>query len=182
MNLLRLRELLAAPVAGLLLVLILCVLVERRPQPAVGLRVPMMKLKQHSPGYVCEDDIPIVLRLTADGRMWFNQTEVAPEHLESLVAKVVEFRQERVVYVMADPSVLYGQFAEFLAIVNSSEPGLHVVLLTDKFRERVWGPPVVRVHVLNNPQEYVPPCDLEWSENGFVFAPSMYTADSARVH
>ena len=181
MNLIRLRELLAAPVAGLLLLLILCVLVERRPQPAFGLRVPMMKLKQHPLGYVCEDDIPIVLRLTADGRMWFNQTEVAPEHLGPLVAKVVESRGERVVYVMADPSVLYGQFAGFLGRVNYSVPDLHVVLLTDRFRERVWGPPIVRVRSLNEPREYVPPCDLEWSENGFVFAPSMYAADSAQA-
>lgn len=138
----------------------------------------MMKLKQHAIGYVCEDDIPIVLRLTSDGRMWFNWTEVAPERLGPLVAEVVEGRGERVVYVMADPSVPFGQFAEFLARVNSSEPGLHVVLLTDKFRAGVWAPPVVRVRVPSTPHEYVPPCDLEWKENGFL-APSMYAPDPA---
>jgi biopolymer transport protein ExbD len=114
MNLTQVRESFAAPVAGLLLVLLLWFLAAGRPRPAVGLRIPMVKLKQHSVGYVCEDDLPIILRLTVDGQMWINQTKVAPDRLGPLVAQIVRGRDEFAVYVMADPSVPYGQFAQFL--------------------------------------------------------------------
>src|SRR5665213_140549 len=174
MNLAQVRESFAAPVAGLLLVLLVWFLAAGRPKPSVGLRIPVVKFKQHSIGYVCEDDLPIVLRLTADGQMWINQTKVVPDRLSERVSKIVHSRDEFAVYVLADPSVPYGQFAEFLERLYSSTPDLHVILVTEKLRERLQGPTVVRVP--SKPQEYVPPCDQEWQENGFR-APSMYAGD-----
>jgi biopolymer transport protein ExbD len=168
MDLSRLRAFLAMPIATLLAVLVLCVLVVRRPQPEVGLRVPLVKLKHHAFGYACEDDIPHVVRLTADGRMWFVKTEVAADKLGPLIAEVNQGRQEHVVYVMADPAVTFGQFASFLGEINSSLPGLHVLLLTGQLRNYL-DPPAIG-HSGERVEDA--PCDLEWSENGFI-APSM---------
>lgn len=139
----------------------------------------MVKLKQHSIGYVCEDDIPIVLRLTRDGRMWFNQTEVSPNEIGERVAEVVRSRQEFAVYVMADSQVSYSQFINFLDRLYGAIPALRVILVTDTLRERLMGPPVVTVRT--TPQEYPPGCDVEWKENGFR-APSMDENDLASAH
>ena len=170
-----LRESLLASVAGLFLVLILCLFVMRRPQPSMGLSIPVMKLKQHTPSYVCEDDIPVVLRLKVDGSYRINWTEVTPEQLRSSVTEIFRGRQEPVVYAEADPSVSYNLFVEFLAVIKSTTPGLHVILLTPQLTRYVEGPIIVRVP--SAPAEYMPPCDLEWKENGFD-APSMSEEDS----
>ena len=175
MDLSRLRMLLAAPVASLFVVLLLCELAVHRPQPAVGLRVPMVKLKKHSQGYMCEDDWPHVVRLAADGRMWFVRTEVAPDKLGPLIAKVNEGRHEHVLYLLVDPSVSYEQFADFLDKVQSSTSGLHVLLLSGQLRN--YTGPVV-VHIPPPDQTvFFPSCDFEWSENGFD-APSMNETDT----
>lgn len=80
MNLGRLR-LAALPIASLLLILLLCAFAIRRPEPCVGLRIHIPKLRQHSVGYLCEDDIPQVVRLAADRKTWFVYTEINPDKL-----------------------------------------------------------------------------------------------------
>jgi hypothetical protein len=114
--------------------------------------------------------------LSPTGQMWINQAKVAPDQLRPRVAEIVHGRDESAVYVMADPSVPYGQFAQFLDRVNASKPGLHVILVTEKLRERLQGPPVVRF--ASKPHDDVPPCDQEWQENGFR-APSMESGQIA---
>lgn len=174
MNLIKLRGLLAAPLASLILILILCVFVARRPQPAFGLRVPMVKLKQHSPGYVCEDDRLLIVRLMKDGNVWINETAISTEQLRPLLFKIFEYRHERVVYLFAEPSVPYGKFVEFFGQVSSSISGLHVILLTDEILKSPYR--LVGVVDPSRLEVYVPECDLEWSENGFN-APSMSDPD-----
>ena len=83
---------------------------------------------------------------------------------------IVHSREEFAVYGMADPSVPYGQFAQFLDRVGASILRLHAILVTEKLRERLLDPPVVRFP--STPQEYVPPRDQEWQKNG-LRAPSM---------
>ncbi len=135
----------------------------------------MMKLRQHSPGYFCEDDILIIARLTADGRTWINWTQIEPDQLQPLLTQVYEGRHERAIHVMADPSIPYGQFAEFLAKISSSRPVLHIVLLTEGVKNDAMSP-AIAVRVPNKPGEYPPSCDLEWKENGYD-APSIYEND-----
>ena len=176
MNFNQLKESLAAPLAALFLLLTLYFSAAHRPQPQVGLRVPMMKLKQHPAGYVCEDDIQIMARLTADGRMWINWTQISPNDMQLRLAEIFKGRNERVVGVMVDQTISYARFAAFLSLVNSTMPDTHVILLTPALQRRFIDPNIVRIR--DEPWAYVPPCDLEWKENGYN-APSMFENDLA---
>jgi|GEM_PF-4855654 Biopolymer transport protein len=170
----QLRNLLAAPLAGLFLVLLLCVFVAQRPQPSTGLRVPMVKFKPHSPGYGCEDDRWLVIRLAADGRTWINETEIQVDQLQPSLFEIYQNRQGRVAYLMADPSVPYARVAGILATASSSIENLHVILLTSALQKSQ-----TRAYVSirsTTDRNYIPPCDMEWKENGY-YAPSMSEDD-----
>jgi biopolymer transport protein ExbD len=129
MDLNRLRGLLAAPLAGLFLLLILCTFAGQRPA-STGFLVPMIRL-HHNPEEPsdCGGRSEFV-RLTKDGKNWINDTEVPPDRLVSTVSDLMENRAERVVYVVVDSDLSYGPFAEFLDKVAGSTTDLHVVLVS----------------------------------------------------
>ena len=175
MNFNQMKESLAAPLAALFLVLILYLLAVHRPKPQVGLRVPMMKLKQHSPGYFCQDDRWLVVRLAADGTTWVNETVVQERQLRPLLFQIYENRHQRVAYLMADPSIPFGRVAAVLDSASSSIEGMHVVLLTEGLKGHLTE---AFVGSTSSSERFVPPCDLEWKENGYD-APSMFENDLA---
>ena len=135
----------------------------------------MMKLKQHSPGYSCEDDRWLVVRLASDGTTWINETVVQQHQVRSLIFQIFEYRHERVAYLMADPSIPFGRVATVLDNVSSSIEGMHVVLLTEGLKGHLTE---AFVGSTSGSEKYVPPCDLEWKENGYN-APSMFENDLA---
>lgn len=129
MDLNRLRSLLAAPMASLFLMLSLCVFVVQRPG-STGTRIPMIRL-HHDPlePTDCGGRTEFV-RLTKDGKTWINEAEITPDRLAATVSYLMENRAERVVYVVVDSDLTYGQFAEFLATVENATTDLRVVVVS----------------------------------------------------
>jgi biopolymer transport protein ExbD len=134
MDLNRLRTLVAAPVASLFLILLLCVLAVQRPVSA-GFRVPMIRL-HHDPNepYDCGGRAEF-LRMTKDGKTWINSTEIPADQVTARVAALMADRAERVVYVVVDSEVTYGQFAEFVDRISRGTADLHVVRVSGEVRK-----------------------------------------------
>ena len=129
MNLNSLRTMLAAPFASLFLVLTLCSFVVQYPA-STGFRIPMIRL-HHDPKEPtdCGGRVEFA-RLTRDGRMWINDDEFSADRLAPAIADLMENRAERVVYVVADSDLSYGQFTNFMDKVAGSTADLHVVLVS----------------------------------------------------
>ncbi len=152
MDLNRLRALLAVPMASLFLVLVLCVFAVQKPG-SMGMRIPIIRMPE-MPKNDCSDPNRIVyLRLAQDGSVWLNSTQIPLDQLTAIIKVVMENRSDRILYVVADPHISYGQFQSLLDKIAAAKLVLHIALLTDQFRaglEREHG------------QAY---CELEWPEN-----------------
>jgi biopolymer transport protein ExbD len=129
MDLNRLRSILAAPMAALFLILVLCTFAVQKPK-STGFLIPMIRL-HHNPNEPtdCGGRIEFV-KLTKDGRTWINETEVPSNSLATAVAALMENRAERVVYVVVDSDLSYGQFVEFLGKIKGATTELHVVIVS----------------------------------------------------
>lgn len=129
MDLTRLRTLLAAPFARLFLLLSLCAFVVQRP-PSTGFQIPVIRI-HHNPQEPTDcGGRSEFIRLTRDGRTWINEDEVAPGRLAPAVSELMENRAERVVYVVVDSDLSYGEFANFQDKVSGATTDLHVVVVS----------------------------------------------------
>jgi biopolymer transport protein ExbD len=148
----RLRALVAAPMASLLLVLSLCAFVVER-SGSVGMRVPMIRIPDKSKNDCSDPNRSVFLQLSQNGSYWINLTEIPSDRLTATVAYVMENRSERILYVVADPQVCYGQFTDFLDKIAGTKMVLPVALLTDQLRKEIEG---------SRGRAY---CEIEWPEN-----------------
>lgn len=123
----RLYAILAAPLTCLFLIPVLCTFAMQRPS-SVGFRIPMIRL-HHDPNQMTCDGRPEFVRLARDGKTWINGTEVPSGKLASTISGLMESRAERVVYVIADSDLSYGQFAALLGKVKGSTADFHVVVI-----------------------------------------------------
>jgi biopolymer transport protein ExbD len=171
MDLIRLRALVAAPLASLLLVLLLCALAMRRPASA-GINVLMTRVRE-IPSENCFSglsDRDIVLRIKDDGNIWINETQEKREKIRSIMSRIYESRAERIAYLLVDPRVSYEEFAEVYSLAASSTPDLHIGLLTRQIRDQV---------------EHCPPgrgCTIEWAhEPGNIYCKNLFSPVPLRV-
>ena len=123
--------------ASLFLVLSLCAFVVQRP-PSVGMHVPLIKVR----AVPCKDcdflsDRSLVVRIHNDGNIWINETQVNYEKLGPLLTKIYENRAEKLIYIVSDPDVPYGEFANIYSRVVSSDSDLHIVLVTSQIQAQV---------------------------------------------
>jgi len=72
----------------------------------------------------------VFLRLTKDGKTWMNSEELSMDLLRQTVAKVMENRAERVVFVVVDSELTYGQFTGFWDKVAGATNDLHVIVVS----------------------------------------------------
>jgi biopolymer transport protein ExbD len=152
MDLNRLRALLAAPMASLFLVLSLCAFMLQRPAP-VGIIMPLAKLHA-APGNHCGAlDRTIFAQLRKDGSYWINETQIPANELRCRLAEIYENRGEKVIYMLSDPDVSYGEFVNFYSRAASSDSDLRIVLLTRQIQAHGEQCPVGRC------------CDLEWPDH-----------------
>jgi biopolymer transport protein ExbD len=146
MNLNRLRSILAAPMAALFLILVLCIFAVRRP-PSVGFSIPMVRIhRTYHNEFSCDGRFEF-LRLTNDGKTWINEAKIPVNQVRHRVAALMEDRAERVVYVVVDSELSYGQFAEFLGKIEGATTDLHVVVISGEIsrefmKERVLVSPL----------------------------------------
>ena len=129
MDLNRFRLLLAAPMAGLFLVLGLCTFVLQRPG-AVGMVLPLPIVRTVPSNDCVSINRSIVVLLHKDGSTWINETQVPAYELHSKLAEIYENRKYKLIYLLSDPDVSFGMFAGFYGIVASSTNDLRIVLFT----------------------------------------------------
>jgi biopolymer transport protein ExbD len=134
MDLNRLRSLLAAPLASLFLILVLCTFAAVQKPKSVGMYVPLPKVRSVPFNY-CDflSGRSIVVKLHKDGSYWINETRESPEKLGPRLTEIYGNRAERVVYVLSDPDISFGEFADFYSTIASSTSDLHIVLRTRQF-------------------------------------------------
>ncbi len=130
------------PMAGLFLVLSLCTFGLQRPK-SVGFSVPMLRVHRSLQHEITCDGRFEFLRLTKDGKTWINDDEIPIGHLRSLVASLMEDRAERVVYVVVDSEMSYGQFADFLGRIEGATNDLHVVVISGEIKRELFKPRIL---------------------------------------
>jgi biopolymer transport protein ExbD len=155
MDLNRLRLLLAAPLASLFLILMLCTFAEQRTE-LLGVYVPLPKVRSVPFSY-CDflSDRSIVVQLHKDGSTWINETRMSPEKLRSVLTEIYEYRNEKFIYIVSDPDVSFGEFADFYSAVASSTSDLHIVLRTRQLDEDI-------LQCTRGSE-----CGLYWPDHGF---------------
>jgi biopolymer transport protein ExbD len=125
----HLRALIAPAMASLFLMLSLCAFVVQSPE-SVGMYVPVLRVLA-IPGYDCPVlDRSIFVQLRKDGSNWINMTQVPANELRARLTEIYENRAEKFIYMVSDPDVSYGEFANFYSRVASSDSDLRIVLLT----------------------------------------------------
>ncbi len=138
MTLSQIRLLVTPALASLFLILLVCALVV--PHPAsVGLSLPILRVRP-IPIQDCSDaisDRDVVIKIRGDGSTWINETKLSPSVLRKTLTEIYEYRQYKFVYMIVDPEVPYGAFADIYDKAASSTPGLHIGLLTRQFRNQV---------------------------------------------
>ena len=132
----------------------------------MGFRIPMIRI-HHNPQEISCDGRFEFLRLTKDGRTWINEAEIPVEQLRQRIATLMEDRAERVVYVIVDSDLSYGQFTAFLDRVEGATDGLHVVVFSGEIRREFERPralvnPLTRHELGQEPSEV---CDFIYPEN-----------------
>ena len=156
MDLDRLRSLLAAPMAGLFLILALCTFVLLRPASR-GIQIPLLKVRAH-PYKDCDflSDRNIVVQLHNDGSTWINETRVSAGELRPRLAEIYENRMEKVIIILPEPEVSFGDFANMYNKVASSTSDLHIILRTRQLDKEL----------LQCPEGSS--CGLEWPDHKYV--------------
>lgn len=137
MDLNRLRALVAAPIACLFLMLMLYVFGLRQPHRSMGLRIPMIRVPDHSDRVCSDPNRIIVLRPASDDKYWINSTEIKPGQLQAILTLITENRSDHIVYMQVDGRIPYEKFASVLEIVSDVRPKLHIALLTDRLLKRL---------------------------------------------
>ena len=129
MDLNRLRDLVAAPMACLFVILILCLFAVQRPVSS-GILVPMMRTRTE-PLRFCEFN-GFTVYLRSDGKIggWARNEEVSREASLSRIREARENVEDDTLFVIADPDVSYGDFASLIAYIHRAAPLDRVAVVT----------------------------------------------------
>ncbi|MGA2167354.1 MAG: hypothetical protein ABSG62_04030 [Terracidiphilus sp.] len=129
MDLNRLRTLLAAPMACIFLILILCVFAVERPV-STGILIPMMRIRTE-PLSNCEFN-GFTVYLRSDGKLAGGspEDEVSRDVLLSRIREARDNIQDDTIFVIADPDVPYGEFAALIADIHNAAPPDHIAVVT----------------------------------------------------
>ncbi len=112
-----------------------------------------------------DDRLLYVISYLSDGRMFLNDTELSQSALLQGAADAIKYRNDRIVWLRAEPEVSYGSVMALLSGLAKSAPNLHVALITD----RQDGSPVdpgKRTAALKSGQRFANPYCLPRVEQG----------------
>ena len=122
--------------ASLFLVLSLCAFVVQKPE-SVGIIMPVPKVRTIPEDHCPVLDRTIFVQLHKDGSYWINETQMPANELRTRLAEIYENRAEKFIYMVSDPDVSYGEFANFYSRVAFSDSDLRIVLLTRQIQAQV---------------------------------------------
>jgi biopolymer transport protein TolR len=118
-------EINVTPFVDVMLVLLIIFMVTA-PLLVVGVPVD---LPQTTAKALPQDQEPLAVTVAKDGKLYLQDTEVAPEALVPRLKAIAESNPDVRIYVRADQSISYGQVTQVLGTLNSA--GFpHVALVT----------------------------------------------------
>lgn len=129
MDLDNLRRLLAAPMACLFAILILCVFAVQGPVPT-GIPIPMMRARAQSLSNCEFNGFTIYLR--SDGLIGGGDRDDTVTE-STILSRIVEARdeiQDGTIFVITDPDAPYGQFVDLVAKIHNIAPADHIAAVT----------------------------------------------------
>ena len=129
MNLNWLQSLLAAPIACLFMIPILCMFAVQKPV-STGIRIPMMRTRPVPLINNCFSTFTVYLN--ADGTLSGGSREdvVSRNVLLSRIKDARDNIQDGTIFVITDPDVPYGEFAALLADIHNAAPPDHIAVVT----------------------------------------------------
>ena len=129
MDLNRLRELVAAPMACLFVILVLCLFAVQKPV-STGILVPMMR-KRADPLGNCEfNGFTVHLRQGGSVSVGDLNREIPREMMFARIREAQGDVWDDTIFVIADPDVSYGDFASLLADIHQTVPSVHIAVVT----------------------------------------------------
>jgi hypothetical protein len=136
MDMNRLQAILAAPLAGLFLILTLCAFALQKPEEE-GMYLPITRVRMISDYYCPGVDRTILVSLHKDGSYWINEEQIPTDEFRFTLTEIYENRKQKILPVLADPDISYGDFARFYDEVISSTSDLHIILRTPQLEEQL---------------------------------------------
>jgi biopolymer transport protein ExbD len=133
MDPLRLRVLLAAPLASLFLVLSLCTFVVRSPVAArIMVPLPVTRIVDLNE---CPDDRDIVVVITPD-QLRINETPISLEDLRPLLRQIFENRVSVAAFILVEPGVSFSRFADVYSEMQKSDERLSIGIISRGLEEQ----------------------------------------------
>lgn len=135
----RLHGLFAAPLASLFLILSLCAFVLQRPV-SMGMHVPIPQVRT-VPIEDCHADRYIAVQIQKDASTKIGETSVSLDELHTQLGDIYANRKEKLLLLVADPEIPYGDFAAIYNLIKKSTTDLTIELFTPRLRTGVLCPP-----------------------------------------
>lgn len=107
-------EINVTPMVDVMLVLLIVFMVAA-PLLTVGVPVDLPKTKANP---ISGDDEPLVITITAKGKVLIQETAVAPEQLVARLQAITGAGFDQRIFVRGDQSVAYGVVADTVARIN----------------------------------------------------------------
>ncbi len=117
---------LAAPLAGIFLLLSVCLALPRAQTGGVWFEL----LREGS--HECGDTRTEVVHWEEDGSVWINEEKLSTKELPTVVESIMRTRAERVVHVLSGQNTRVQQVAELTNRMSSNVPDLHLGILTHR--------------------------------------------------
>jgi biopolymer transport protein ExbD len=117
---------LAAPLAGLFLVI---ALIAAAPgPPASGVRLDLLRLREAP--FDCGDGRPVVIHFEGGGSVWINEENVGAKRTPQAVADIMANRAERAVFLLPGKEASVQQVADLADQLHSAVAALHIGVVT----------------------------------------------------
>lgn len=111
-----LSEINVTPFVDVMLVLLVIFMVTA-PMLNQGIDVELPKTE---PSGVAPKESPLVVSVSASGKIFFDKTEVSAQNVKQKAGQIVRNRKDVQVYLQADKKVPYGNVAELIAELRAA--------------------------------------------------------------
>ena len=109
-------EINVTPFVDVMLVLLIIFMV---PAPLLTVGVPVELPRTAAGALPGEQEEPLSITLTADGRLLVQTTEIAPAELLARLSAIAAERESETIYLRADAEVPYARVAEVMGALNA---------------------------------------------------------------
>ena len=110
-------EINVTPFVDVMLVLLIIFMVAA---PLLTVGVPIQLPETAAEPLPNEQEAPLTVTVTADGRVAIQETEVAPDELIPRLRAILAEREDRTLYLRGDAGVAYGRVMEVMGALNAA--------------------------------------------------------------